>query len=104
MVLVGGQAMSGIDLLGAAALTGARAEGNALAKPAQQAQHRALTIPVDTASLSSEAPAVSSLAKQALTAAEARAGKVEALRRAVASAEYSVDAGLIADAIISQGA
>lgn len=94
--------MSGIDLLGAPALTVSRVEANTPVKPAQQVEHHTPTIPVDTASLSSGAPSVSSLAKQALTTADARAGKVEALRYAVANAGYSVDAGLIADAIIGQ--
>lgn len=94
--------MSGIDLLGTTTLTAERIEANTPVRPTQQIQHRAPTIPVDTASLSSRAPSISSLAKQALTTADARAGKVEALRHAVASGGYSVDAGLIADAIISQ--
>ncbi len=95
--------MSGIDLLGAAALTEARTEASISAKPTQQVQLRASVIPLDTATLSSGSPSVSSLAQQALTTAEARAGKVEALRYVVANAGYSVDAGLIADAIISHG-
>ncbi len=96
--------MTGIDLLGTTALTVARIEANAPVKPTQQVQHRTPAIPEDTASLSSGAPSISSWAKQALTATDVRAGKVEALRHAVASAGYSVDAALIADAIIGHGA
>lgn len=57
----------------------------------------------DTASLSSSSLVVPSLAEQALSTAEARASKVEALRQAIASASYAINPDLIADAMLNEG-
>ncbi len=91
-----------IELLGAAALAGVGQEGAATAK-AQVSREASASIPQDTTTLSANAKAVPSLVSEALSAAEARAVKVEALRQAVASATYSVDASLIADALVRAG-
>ena len=59
--------------------------------------------PQDTAALSSNGLAVPSLTSQALSAAEDRAAKVEALRQAIASSSYTIDPALVAEAMISEG-
>lgn len=93
-----------IDNLTASAITAVETEVAAAAKPAADTQsQRKSALPEDTASLSSQSSPVPSLTSQALASAEARAAKVEALRLAVASAQYTIDPALIADAMISVG-
>ncbi len=92
-----------IDLFGAAAVTGIGLENRAAAKSAvSPSSSGAVAVPEDTASLSSSLPSVPSLASQVLASAQSRQAKVEALRQAVANAEYSLDPALIADAMISE--
>ena len=91
-----------IDLSGAATEIGL--EDAASAKPVSSGRSVAPALPEDTATLSSDNFSVASLASQVLASAAARGAKVEALRHAVASAEYTVDPALIADAMVSEGA
>ena len=90
-----------IDLLAAA---GIGVEDAAAARSAAGARSSAAPLPEDTTTLSSAKFSVPSLASQALASAEARGAKVEALRHAVASAQYTLDPAAIADAIESEGA
>ncbi len=94
-----------IDTLAAQAVTSVGAETGTAAKSAagNGGTHQS-AMPMDTASLSSIVSPVPALTSQALASSEARAAKVEALRIAVTSAEYTVDPALIADAMISMGA
>lgn len=92
-----------IETLAAQAVTSVGADTGMAAKSAAgNSSHQSAGVPEDTASLG--ASPVPALTSQALASAEARAAKVEALRIAVASAEYTVDPALIADAMISVGA
>jgi anti-sigma28 factor (negative regulator of flagellin synthesis) len=88
-----------IDLLGPAAVSTERT--GATANTGSQAT--AKTVPEDTATLSPGSLSVPSLATQALQEAEARLAKVGALSRAVSSGAYTLDPGLIAQAIASSG-
>ncbi len=91
-----------IELLGAAPLVGVGQETGAAAKP-QGSRDASVSVPEDITTLSANAKAVPSLVSTALSSAEARAVKVETLRQAVASATYSVDASLVADALLKAG-
>ena len=93
-----------IEALAATAVTPVGADTGMAAKSAAagNSSNQSTGFPEDTASLGTSP--VPSLTSQALASAEARAAKVEALRIAVASAEYTVDPALIADAMISVGA
>ncbi len=57
--------------------------------------------PEDTATLSSNAGTVQSLTEAALQPSSARAEKVQALKQQVATGQYGLDAGKIADALSS---
>ncbi len=89
----------GTEALSAAGITAGTATGAAAHAQGSAGQNT----PQDTASLSSNGLAVPSLTAQALSTAEARASKVEALRQAIASSSYTIDPALIADAMISEG-
>ncbi len=92
-----------IETLAAQAITSVGTEAGMAAKPAAgNSSNQSAGIPQDTTSLGISP--VPSLTSQALASAEARAAKVEALRLAVASAQYTVDPALIADALIGVGA
>jgi negative regulator of flagellin synthesis FlgM len=56
----------------------------------------------DTASLSSGASRVASLAAKAMEAPEIRQDKVSALRDAIRSGKYSVDSQKVADAMLKE--
>jgi flagellar biosynthesis anti-sigma factor FlgM len=53
----------------------------------------------DTTSLSSNSGSVNALTQQALQPSPTRAERVTALKQAVSSSEYKLDAGKIADAL-----
>ncbi len=94
-----------IDLTGAADVAGLEAGKGMGTRPvAASGASSAYGVPEDRASLSPQSLQAPSLASQALASAEARVAKVQALRQAVTSAAYNVDPGLIADAIIGEGA
>ena len=57
----------------------------------------------DRTSLQSGKSTVQSLVSQALQAPSVRQDKVNALREAIASGTYKIDAGAISDSIIAQG-
>ncbi len=86
-----------IDAVHASAAVGAAQRTAVAQEPAKQSE------PEDTTSLSSNSLAVSLLSAKALSSADERAAKVEALRQAVLSASYEVDPALVADAILSAG-
>lgn len=91
-----------IESTGTEALSVAGA-ASAATDAAAHAQRKAQPTSQDTASFSSSSLAVPSLTAQALSTAEARASKIEALRQAISSASYTVDPALIADAMLSEG-
>ena len=90
---------TGIEALSAAAISANAATGVVVPSQREAAQFA----PQDTAALSSNGLAVPSLTSQALSTAEDRAAKVEALRQAIASSSYTIDPALVADAMISEG-
>lgn len=94
-----------IDLWGAAPLPGLEPNEGLQSKSAVSDTNSSTgTFPEDSTSLSSagelSAPV---LVSQALSTAAARLGKVESLRQAVASAQYTVDPEQIAGAMINEG-
>ncbi len=89
-----------IDLLGATAVAADRT-GTAVSSSAQATGKQ---VPVDTATLSEGSLSVPSLSAQALQQAESRLEKVSALNRAVNSGAYTLDPGVIAQAIVTSGA
>ena len=87
--ITGITAVAGLD-----SLPGSAGKSAARTAPAASA-------PEDTTSLSSRALSVPALTRQALSSADARAARVEALRHAVTHAAYNIDPTLIAEAILS---
>ncbi len=88
-----------IDSLGSAGVTAAAV------RPAGVATHQqgGTAVPEDTTTLVSGSSSVSSLTAQALETAGARSAKVEALRQAVSSGSYTVDPGVVAEALVKSG-
>ncbi len=104
MALVQQEAMMRVESTGTEALSVAGITAGAAPGAVAQSQGKTeQPTPQDTAALSSSSLAVPSLTAQALSTAEARAAKVEALRQAIVSASYIIDPALVADAMISQG-
>ncbi len=93
-----------IDLTGSLGIAGYESGSTTATKsPASALGRAAIAAPEDTASLSPRTLSLSSLASQVLDSAGARAAKVEAMRQAVARAEYNVDPALVAEAMINEG-
>ena len=102
--LVQQEAMMRVESTGTEALSVAGITAGAATGPIAQSQgNTEHSTPQDTAALSSSSLAVPSLTAQALSTAEARAAKVEALRQAIVSASYTIDPALVADAMINEG-
>ncbi len=92
--------MMPIEITGVAALAGLHAASETAGKVAVRTAS-AVSTPEDTASLSPRALSVPALTQQALSTADARAARVEALRHAVTNAAYNIDPTLVAEAILS---
>ena len=92
-----------IDFTGAPELSGYRAGAGAKAAVSAGAPSSAAA-PEDRATLSAQTLSAPALVSQALATAGARAGKVEALRQAVAGGTYNPNPALTADAILSEEA
>lgn len=61
-----------------------------------------VSVPIDTATISSGGSAVHPLTAQAMQASSARGMRVDTLRQAVASGNYAPDASSIADAMVGE--
>lgn len=90
-----------IDLYGSTAAPVAGDRTTAVV-PAGQVSAQA-AVPQDTATLSAGSLSANALIAQVLRSAEAREGKVEALRQAIGSGAYTLDPGLIAEAMQAAG-
>ena len=88
-----------IDSFGSAGVAAAAERPSGVALAAQEVT----ATPEDTATLVSGSSSVSSLTAQALETAGARSAKVEALRQAVSSGSYTVDPGVVAEALVKSG-
>ncbi len=89
-----------IEITAVAAVAGLDASSGAGARTAARTASAA-SAPEDTTSLSPRALSVPALTQQALSSADARAARVEALRHAVTNAAYNIDPTLVAEAILT---